>query len=193
MSDDYPMDISERFPIADKPKRIWRAASHASGRIVDAHTGDMTVEAAYITVVAVWGDVYRTLAFADILDSEAKANSRTLRKIGDSTRRLETSVERLEAALSSLSQRAEAVRDAVDGLIEVSGAVSIPAWTTTEEVEHGDDMGMVHQSAHELGLTVVYSPEWNPAADIREVLWTNPPAGSVVRRGSTVHVEIAAQ
>jgi hypothetical protein len=65
--------------------------------------------------------------------------------------------------------------------------VEIPAWETQEEVEHGDEMGMVHASAASLGLAVEYSFAQDlPGHGHGEVLSIDPPAGSLVATGSTV-------
>lgn len=69
--------------------------------------------------------------------------------------------------------------------------VTVPAWTTKEEVEQGDDMGAVIFSADSLGLraTMIFDQE-RPGFFNEQVISITPPAGSVVAAGSTVTVLI---
>jgi hypothetical protein len=69
--------------------------------------------------------------------------------------------------------------------------VVIPEWRTRTEVESGDDMGMVSPPASELGLTVEFEiDQRNPDFSHEDVISITPPAGTMVKRGSTVTIRI---
>jgi hypothetical protein len=69
--------------------------------------------------------------------------------------------------------------------------VTVPAWSTKEEVEQGDDMGAVIFSAESLGLrvTMIFDQE-RPGFFNEQVISISPPPGSVVTAGSQVTVVI---
>jgi hypothetical protein len=70
--------------------------------------------------------------------------------------------------------------------------VRIPEWLTKEEVERGDEMGgMERPSAEELGLIVMFGIlQREPGFEHEQVVSISPPAGTLVRPGSTVTVTI---
>lgn len=69
-----------------------------------------------------------------------------------------------------------------------------------EEVEHGDDMGLVSPSAERLGFRIQYAdrhgrhlqgiPPDDPEFMFRDVLSLRPEAGTMLRRGSEVVVRV---
>ena len=95
-----------------------------------------------------------------------------------------TSVRVLESTIATLEDRLAQLMTLVD-------VVVIPNWRTKTEVESGDDMGIVSPSASELGLTIEYEiDQRNPNFAHEDVISIGPPAGTLVKRGSTVHVRI---
>lgn len=190
-SHDYPMDISKRFPLADRPKWQWKATGAVTGRIIDLNSGDLTVEAAYRTIVGARMDVYRCLAFCDILDQATQANTTALTQIGKRAAQLHAATVKLQHSIDSTAATVGELGLKLDALIEIAGGVIVPEWLTTDEVENGDDMGVARKSAADLGLTVEYLAQWTPDYGVRDVLWTNPAAGDIVKRGSTVQVKLS--
>lgn len=76
----------------------------------------------------------------------------------------------------------------MEQLVSFMGVV-VPAWRNREEVERGDDMGVVSPSATELELTVVFETvRRRPGFSHDDVVSITPPAGTLVKRGSTVTV-----
>jgi hypothetical protein len=88
-------------------------------------------------------------------------------------------------------RRVDRLENNLDALIDFVGAAIVPPWRTREEVENGDDMGVLYQSADRLGLRIEYQiDQHNPNYEHEEVISLNPPAGTMLRQGSTVVVEI---
>ena len=82
----------------------------------------------------------------------------------------------------------------ITALVDLVGAVFVPQWRTKLEVEEGDDMGLVTPSAEALGLVVEFDiDQLNPNFGHEDVISISPPAGTPVRRGSTVRVLINLQ
>jgi hypothetical protein len=95
------------------------------------------------------------------------------------------------ASISALESTVATLEDRVAQLMALVDAVVIPNWRTKTEVESGDDMGIVSPSAADLGLTIEYEiDQRNPNFGHEDVISINPPAGTVVKRGSTVVVRI---
>lgn len=101
---------------------------------------------------------------------------------------------RLGAQLAEAHARIYQLEQTMGALAELVGAVFVPQWRTKKEVEEGDDMGLVTPSAGELGLVVEYEfDQLNPGFGHEDVVSMTPPAGTPVRRGSTVKVRINLQ
>ena len=81
----------------------------------------------------------------------------------------------------------------LESLVGFFGVV-VPDWRTRTEVEEGDEMGMVVQSAGALGLAIEYQV-WQdePGYEDGEVVSITPPPGTLVQKGSTVIVVINLQ
>ena len=93
------------------------------------------------------------------------------------------STEGLEARLTHAEWRIQTLEKTVDALLGLAGAVVIPAWTTRTEILEGDDMGVLYQSAEDLGLTVEYViDQRNPNFDHEQVIRIQPEPGTVVLR-----------
>ena len=87
--------------------------------------------------------------------------------------------------------RIDRIEESLASLAALLDASFIPPWQTQEEVERGDDMGVLYLSAADLGLHV----EWiilqaEPGLDHGQVVRIDPKPGTAVRRGSTVRVTI---
>jgi hypothetical protein len=92
----------------------------------------------------------------------------------------------------------------VESLASLLNASIVQPWTSVEEVEKGDDMGMHSMPASSLGLTVQYrdlqgndfqgGPYDYPPEDLLylRVAWIEPPAGTVLTRGSEIVVVVKA-
>lgn len=90
--------------------------------------------------------------------------------------------------------RLDRVETSLATLADLIGAVVVPPWRTQEEVENGDDMAVLYESAGRLGLEVEYEIlQDDPRYDHGQVVRLTPPAGTVLRRGSTVVVRINLQ
>lgn len=104
---------------------------------------------------------------------------------------LQSALTSLQVDTGSFGGRIASIETSIASLADLIGAVVIPPWRSKTEVEQGDDMGMSTQSAEQLGLVVEYEiDQRNPNFSHEEVIRTTPPAGTVVRRGSTVVVRI---
>jgi len=100
------------------------------------------------------------------------------------------------AELKSANQRFDPTRIdrlelSVTSLAALMNASVVPPWRTKEEVEHGDDMGILYVSASSLGLVVEYIVLQNdPQYTDGQVVQIEPAPGTVTLRGSTVRVTI---
>jgi hypothetical protein len=97
----------------------------------------------------------------------------------------------LESNLRWAEDRIAALEKTVEALLSMAGAVVVPGWTTKTEILEGDDMGMVHRSAEDLGLIVEYViDQRRPGFDHEQVISIEPSPGTVLMRGSTVVVTL---
>jgi hypothetical protein len=104
---------------------------------------------------------------------------------------LRSAVSSLEALAGGSDNRLGALESVVTQLADMVGAVIIPNWRTKTEVEEGDDMGISSPPAAQLGLVVEFQiDQRNPNFGHEDVISITPPAGTLVRRGSTVVIVI---
>ena len=111
---------------------------------------------------------------------------------------LSATIASLQAALASIQRtvgeagpRLDALESTVASVVDLVGAAVIPAWRTRTEVEEGDDMGILYQSAEQLGLVIQYEiDQLNPNFGHEDVISITPAPGTLVMRGSTVVVRI---
>lgn len=95
----------------------------------------------------------------------------------------------LLSLMREIQARIDQLEQNVSALATLMKAVVIPAWSTKEEVDNGDDMGILYMSAEDLGLQVEWEVYQNdPRYDDGEIIRITPPAGSVVPLGSTIHI-----
>jgi hypothetical protein len=117
---------------------------------------------------------------------------------GGSMESIKAAIALLQGAITDLqmvddttARRLDKLENTVDQLVEMVGAAVVPAWGTKTEVEEGDDMGLVAPSAAQLGLVIDFQiDQRNPNFGHEDVISIAPPAGTLVRRGSTVVVTI---
>ena len=90
-----------------------------------------------------------------------------------------------------IQSRLDTFERTVAQLVDMVGAAVIPRWATKTEVEEGDDMGLVSLSAEQLGLVIEFKiDQRNPNFSHEDVISITPTAGTLVKKGSTVVVEI---
>ncbi len=88
-------------------------------------------------------------------------------------------------------ERVDRLERSVATLAALMNASVVPPWRTREEVEEGDDMGVLYMSASALGFVVDYIVwQSEPGYSHGDVVRIEPPAGTVALRGSTVRVTI---
>jgi hypothetical protein len=124
--------------------------------------------------------------------------SETFRELSDITRELSDRVRELER--QSDMERIRRLEAAIESIAALLDASIVPPWFTVEEVEHGDDMGLVAPSAEQLGLRIQYTdrhgrflqgiPPEDPDFMSRHVLSLRPEAGTMLRRDSEVVVKV---
>jgi len=183
-SPDYPLDASPRYTVEGFKTAYpnnWHGdpARGFHGAIQNHLTGDLSVEASSKITRMVGDRVYIALAYLDILDRRIEALEATCAA-------LESSLAGVQAEMGRLA----ALEAGVNALVGFMGVV-IPAWETQRDVEMGDDMGLRFPSAAELELTVDFQiAQALPGFAHEQVVSITPPPGTLVKRGSTVVVEI---
>jgi hypothetical protein len=109
---------------------------------------------------------------------------------------LQYAVQSLKLTFSQSSERIDRLETIVDSLVDLAGASVVPPWKTQHDVENGDSEtalggGPEVLSAAALGLTVTYQYDRQiPGFAHEAVISTAPPAGTAVKRGSTVVVTL---
>ncbi len=176
-SENYPLNISDRFrpdpmppfdPTSQRPAEFRKAA----------FTNPL-----YFFLRKTVENSHWALAFCDIID-----------------RAQETAADRMlntDAAIAGLTDALAATRSDISALtgsvaaLTAFLAATVPAWATKAEVENGDDMGIARPSAAALGLTVEFaSVRQQPGFGHEDVVSIEPPAGTLVAKGSTVTVTL---
>ena len=124
--------------------------------------------------------------------------SDTIRALSDTIRELSESVRELQR--QSDMDRIRRLEAAIESAAVLLDASIVPPWLTVEEVENGDDMGIVAPSAEQLGLHIQYTdrqgrflqgiPPEDPEFMFRNVLGLRPEAGTMLRRESEVVVKV---
>ena len=177
---DYPNDSSARFPQEGLAALTsLRARDNIQGVI---HTGEGDIRTWVISdeVMAARRDLYRALAYLDIADVAADARHTAL------LQRLTEIDGQVDALTVSVASQQATLTKIVDFL-----GVVIPEWMTLTEVQQGDEMGIVHPSAGELGLVTDIVPlQLEPGFGHEDVVSMEPPAGTLVARGSTVRIRV---
>ncbi len=187
---DYPLDVSTRFmktSMIDIPFLNWRATNAVHGLITSPKTGDLTTDALMRAMIYIARQQLLGLAYADVIDTKIEDEQAELAAIRDQIHSIGLAV---QAAVDTAQQtHADQLR-----LIELLGGVEVPAWRTKTEVDEGDDMGMDVFGAADLGLLVEFRfARQEPGFEDEQVISTEPPAGSLVLKGSTVVVHVNSE
>jgi hypothetical protein len=180
----YPLDVTPRYT-TDGREAIGKGIGPIGSGVGVLHyaNGDLKVYVAHAQARSANRDVYLALAYLDIIDTKVDAARDEAEAVRALLNVLRQEVAELKASTSVLSANLEKVMNFL--------GVVIPNWQTKEEVEEGDDMGLVNQSASQLGLNVVFSfLQQVQGFSHEQVVSISPPAGSLVARGTTVSVEI---
>jgi hypothetical protein len=183
----YPLDVSTRYPetVITRLPNV-RARDRLSGLTVNPDTDDLTVEVVFKSVRSVFVNTHKILAYCDVIDL---AQEKAATQVAELNQR----VAALGQNLVEVKGEVAAIKASVESLIAFLG-VRIPAWANKEEVENGDDMGMDRLSAAELGILVTFEFErLRPGFEHEQVISIDPPAGSLITRGSTVKVTLNLQ
>lgn len=180
----YPLDVTARYTTQGRDaigKGIGPIGSDAG--VLHNPNGDLKVYVAHGQARSANRDVYVALAYLDIIDTKVDTASESVEVLRAQVDALRQDIVNLQAANALMAANLEKV-------INLLGVV-VPNWQTKEEIEEGDDMGLVNLSASELGLNVVFSfIQRAPGFAHEQVISISPPAGSLVARGASVAVEI---
>jgi hypothetical protein len=176
----------------DSPGRRSRPGGFRRALVHDQSDGlTINFNADYPGGVTIGGNLKVNGAIRWSSASGPKDLSDTIRELSDIVRELQRQsdmdrIRRLEAAIESMAV-----------LLDAS---IVPPWRTVEEVENGDDMGMVSLPAERLGFRIQYTdrhgrrlqgiPPEDPEFMFRNVLSLRPEAGTMLRRGSEVVVRV---
>ena len=177
---DYPVDTSTRYTRERLAQLVALRAWDTVQGIIHTPEGDIRTWALGGGITAARRDLHTALAYLDLADINADEHVKDVRA---RLHRIEASVDRLEAG-------AAAQQELLDRVMNFLGVV-VPAWHSLAEVHEGDEMGVALLSAAALGLTAeVVALQREPGFAHEEVVQIEPPAGTLVARGSTVRVQI---
>ena len=181
----YPLDVTGAYTTAGRQQigaNIGPVGNAATGILHDSD-GDVRGYVVYGAVRHSHRDLYTGLAYLDLIDLNVVA-------LQDRIDQLALQQQQLVASMAALQASCVTISASLEQMMNLIGAV-IPAWTNQEEVESGDDMGMVRPSAAALGLTVAFETVRQAAGfGHHDVVSISPPAGTLVAKGSTVTVVI---
>lgn len=177
--------VSQKFPPdqRDNVLPVIHSLGPLLGFSVNPDTGDVTVSAVMQGLRKVSSFIWDILGYLDVIDLEQAAAKQ--RQVDQAAQIAQT-----QQTLTALQSQVTDLRTSVDTLIGFFG-VTIPAWINKKEVEDGDDMGISRPSAASLELTVEFAFDRQvPGFEHEDVISIAPPAGSLVKRGSTVTVTL---
>ena len=104
---------------------------------------------------------------------------------------LTEAVRQLKRDVGVLTSRLNDQTDRLAALTDLMGASVVPPWQSLEEVEHGDDMGMLYGSAEQLGFIVEFVVlQAEPGLEHNQLVKIDPPPGTLLRKGSIVRITI---
>jgi hypothetical protein len=182
----YPLDVTQKFTSTGRQQigqGIGPVGAAATGALHDGE-GDLRKYVLYSATRAARQEIYTVTAYADLIDLNLVAVKETVEQT-------QLGLQRVEDKVRTLQQSCDALKSTLQQIVDLLGGVTVPAWATKKEVEHGDEMGIVSPSAEELGVIVVYDERRQvPGFGHEDVVSTMPAAGTVVKRGSTVTVVI---
>jgi len=180
----YPLDVTPRFTTHDQGEigKGIQAIDPSLGILHDAD-GDLKTWVAVGLGIKGLKDLYTALAYLDIADGKADA-------LADAQSGLRQKIDLLSGKLDGLAGKVDGLSTDLARLTDFLGAV-IPPWRTKEEVENGDDMGIAVRSAADLNLVVEFIIlQREPGFGHEDVVSIDPPAGTLVAKGSTVKVTL---
>lgn len=177
---DYPLDTSTRYTREQLAQLVALRAWDTIQGIVHTPEGDIRTWALGTGITAARRELHTALAYLDLADVNADAHAKDLR----------ARLDRIEATIDRLASGAAAQQELLDRIVAFLGVV-LPAWQSLTEVNEGDEMGIALPSAAASGLTVeVMALQRKPGFSHEEVVQIDPPAGTLVARGSTVRVQV---
>ncbi len=182
---DYPCDQSEKYSLQVRNNiRYAPAADNIQGLFLTPE-GDLRTWLIASYVQDSHKDLVTALAYLDVADRAAADRG---------TREAQQNAV-LNAELTDLRNEVRELRDSVQASAKLVQAlvnslgVIVPAWHTRKEIEEGDDMGLVLPSAKSLGLVIdIIALQREPGFEHEEIVSMAPEAGTLVARGSTIHV-----
>lgn len=185
----YPLDVSTRYPESSTSVPLVRASDRISGLVINPDTGDLTVEIVYHRTNTLFVNTQKILAYCDVIDLAQEAAETHALAQDQHVAALDQRVAGLDQSLTQMKGEIAALRSSIDSLISFLGVV-VPSWANKEEVERGSDMGEV-ESAENLNLVVNFQfDRQRPGFGHEDVISINPPAGTIVAKGSTVTVTL---
>jgi len=180
----YPLDVTPRFTTHDQGEigKGIQANDPSLGVLHDAD-GDLKTWVGVGLGIKGLKDLYTALAYLDIADGKADA-------LADGQTGLRQKIDAISGTLDGLVGKVDSLATDIARLTDFLGTV-IPPWRTKEEVEHGDDMGIAVRSAADLNLVVEFIIlQREPGFGHEDVVSIDPPAGTLVVKGSTVKVTL---
>jgi len=187
----YPLDVTPRFTTFEQG-RLGQGVAPVGDIIGVIHNGEGDLHAFVVfdAVREVWKQLYTTTAYADLIDANVVSIQEQTTGLQPALADLHTRVNSLQQTCASLQQTCASLAASVAQIVSFMGVV-IPAWTSRKEVEQGDEMGVARQSADALGLKVVFIDDRQvPGFSQDDVVAIDPPAGTLIARGSTVTVTL---
>ena len=157
--------------------------SPLGGLEVNPATGDVAVHTVYTAVGRNSSLIWNALGYLDVIEEDT---GETRLRLVETQQQLADTQEAVKVVQSQIAD----LRASLDRLVDFL-AVSIPAWINKTEVENGDDMGISRPSAASLELTVDFQFDRQVAGFGHEdVISIDPPAGTLVKRGSSITVTL---
>lgn len=175
---DYPCDHSERYPVAVRDSFRYFSTTEITQGIIQNAEGDVRNWVTSHQATGLQRGLTTALAYLDIADTAAAANHQDIQQ----------AIKSLAADVAGITAQLALISDLL--------GVVVPHWTTKTEVDNGGDpvSGDAVPSAASLGLQVDFQfDQKNPKFANEEVEWTDPPAGHLAARGSTIRVMVNMQ
>jgi len=158
---------------------VFRAANNIQGIILTPE-GDIRTWVISAGVQNIQKNLITALAYLEVADRVAAEHNAA---VSADVLNLRTEVRQLRDAVDENSKLLQA-------LVGFLGVI-VPGWRNRTEIENGDDMGMHIPSADAIGLVVeIVALQREPGFEHEEVVSMDPPAGTLVARGSTIRVRM---
>jgi hypothetical protein len=189
-SPEYPNDVSIRYPKSLLRIPRLQASDRIEGLVVNPDTGDLTNDVLGHMLTSVLANTIKTLGYCDLIDlAQETAETHAVAQDG-LINAVNQRIAGLDGSLTAVKNDVAALRTSVDTLISFLGVI-VPAWINKDEVENGDDLGIARPSAASLQLLVTFVfDQREPGFGHEDVVSIDPPAGTLVARGSTITVTL---